>query len=156
MKPITTRFLTLALGGALVFGLSACSEQSMDNAVNNNGDDIAGSIAEQSEQQQSKDLTDGDLDVKPRWQIVETVKGSSDRVTDPFKIDSPKWRIGWDTEASEEMHEFFIILKEVNTGEEQVIATNPADDLAEIDVSGEFELEVRAKQPYKITVKEFK
>jgi hypothetical protein len=149
-------FVLLACVGLL---MSACTESSIDSAMQN--EEKSGSIQQGQQKQQQKkqeDITDGSIKVKPRWRSVMNIRGSGDQKSRLFKIDSPKWRIQWHTEApsSGESKEFFIQLHAPETGETLFIATSPEDDMAELDTPGEFKLEVRAEQPYNISVKEFK
>lgn len=134
---------------------TACSEQSIDNAVEDNG--VAGSMTEGEQSAEEEALANGRVEVKPRWQPVMELKGSGDKRSKNFSVDGAQWRISWSTEPIDDNKEFFIFLYDKEGGEDPIIiATSPENDMAELDGSGLFYIEVRASQPYNIEVKEYK
>ncbi len=149
----TFRSTYLLLVVALLFtGLSGCSEGSIDRALGSEEtvdnsiktDDVAGESIENN------------VSMKPRWQPVVQLKGSSDKRTKRFGVNSPEWRISWQTEPGAQNDEFFIFLYEKEGDDPLIIATSPENDMAEMEGQGEFFLEVRASQPYKVDIKEYR
>lgn len=139
---------------ALGLTLSACSEGSIDSALGT--DNVNNSVTEAAPAAANERPTTAA--VKPRWRTLAELKGSSDKQTKPFRVNSPEWRITWETEPTSKEEEFFIFLYETGYEDEPIIiATNPSNDVAEMEaVNGEFYLEVRAKQPYRVDIKEYK
>jgi len=135
-----------------LLAFSACSEQSIDRTLENDG--VAGSIAENGAAAASS-ANDG-VALKPRWRAVTDVVGTGNKASDPFSIDAPNWRIAWKTKPVDNREEFMIFLYDDDTEEQYIITQSAENDVVEMEGSGVFHLEVVASQPYEIEVKEYK
>ena len=146
------RNLWLIIVSASLLTLTACGEGSIDRALG--GDETVDNSI--STDDAVGEPIGGDVSMKPRWQPVVKLKGSSDKRTQRFNVNSPEWRISWQTEPGVQDDEFFIFLYEKEGDDPLIIATSPENDMAEMEGQGEFFLEVRASQPYNVSIKEYR
>ena len=152
---------------ALTLNLYSCGTDSVDSAVEQEGESASVQHATNPKNDSGETIEDEDSDLEPKrlpkrnWKKVAEFFGSKSSKTKTFKIKGKEWKINWSVEEKgNDNGEFIIILhnkKDKNDTEIIAQQTGSGADFAPFEGGqGEYYLEVQSSQPYTIEIQEFK